>query len=49
MRISYLAVTKLAVVALVLTVMVFVPISSQAATVIYEGNTATRIENLEYK
>ena len=36
----------LAVAALVLTVSVFVPISSQAAEVIYEGNNATGIEDL---
>jgi hypothetical protein len=45
MRNLSLAITKLAA-ALVLTVLVFGPVSSQAAQVFFEGNTATRIENV---
>jgi hypothetical protein len=52
MRISSLAVKFLAVFASVLTVLVFVPISSQAApcvaeTVLYSGNTASEIRDLD--
>ena len=47
MRISSLVVTKLAAAALVLTALVFAPISSQAEEVIFEGNTATAIKDLE--
>ena len=41
-----LTVTKLAALALVLTALVLVPIGSQAATVNFQGNTATGIRNL---
>ncbi len=48
MRIAYLVVKKLAVAALVLTALVFVPVSSQAEEVLTDGsNTAIGIKDLE--
>ena len=50
MRISFLEVTKFVITVLVLMVLVFVPISSQAVNdVIYEGNTATGIQDLLFE
>ena len=48
MRNSSLVSRILAVSALVLTLLVFVPVTSQAVTVESQGNTATGIKDLEY-
>ena len=48
MRASSLVFRILAIAALVLTGLVLVPVSSQAVEVIYQGNTATGINNLEF-
>ena len=48
MRNSSFAVKLVAAAALVLTVLVFGPVSSQAVEVIFQGNTATGINDLEF-